>query len=87
MRALFGLGEHPDSEAIIAAYLTANVRAGMTGRQLETARDEAIAAARLGRAVPRLRAAGEVRRPGRGAACGDQGGDRAASRPRPRSRR
>ena len=51
-RALFGHGEHPDSEAIIAAYLTANVRAGMTGRQLETARDAAIAAARLGNLLP-----------------------------------
>jgi conjugative relaxase-like TrwC/TraI family protein len=52
MRALFGHGEHPDSEAIIAAYLTANVRAGMTDRQLETARDAAIAAARLGNPFP-----------------------------------
>ena len=52
MRALFGHGEHPDSEAIITAYLKANVRAGMTGPQLETARDEAIAAARLGRPFP-----------------------------------
>src|ERR1700731_1974160 len=52
MRALFGHGEHPDSEAIIAAYLTANVRAGMTGPQLETARDGAIAAARLGTPFP-----------------------------------
>jgi conjugative relaxase-like TrwC/TraI family protein len=52
MRALFGHGEHPDSEAIMAAHLTANVRAGMTGRQLETARDAAIAAARLGNPFP-----------------------------------
>jgi hypothetical protein len=52
MRALFGHGEHPDSEAIIAAWLTANVRAGMTDRQLETARDAAIATARLGNPFP-----------------------------------
>ena len=52
MRALFGLGEHPDSEEIIAAYLCEHVRAQMTGRQLERVRDEAIAAARLGRAFP-----------------------------------
>ena len=52
MRALFGHGEHPDSDAIIAAYLEANVRAGMTGKQLEQVRDEAIRAARLGRPFP-----------------------------------
>jgi hypothetical protein len=52
MRALFGHGEHPDSEAIIVNYLTANVRAGMTGRQLEAARDAAITAARLGNPFP-----------------------------------
>ena len=52
MRALFGHGEHPDGDAIIAAYLTAHVRAGMTDRQLETARDEAIARRRLGRPFP-----------------------------------
>ena len=52
MRALFGLGEHPDGEAIIAAYLKEHVRAGMSESQLERVRDEAIAAARLGRAFP-----------------------------------
>jgi len=52
MRALFGLGEHPDGEAIIAAYLREHVRAAMTDRQLERVRDEAIAAARLGRSFP-----------------------------------
>jgi conjugative relaxase-like TrwC/TraI family protein len=52
MRALFGHGEHPDSDAIITAYLEANVRAGMTGKQLEQLRDEAIRAARLGRPFP-----------------------------------
>lgn len=52
MRALFGHGEHPDSEQIIAAYLKEHVRAGMTDKQLERVRDEAIAAARLGRPFP-----------------------------------
>jgi conjugative relaxase-like TrwC/TraI family protein len=52
MRALFGHGEHPDGDAIIAAYIKANVRAGMSESQLEQVRNEAIAAARLGRAFP-----------------------------------
>jgi cell wall-associated NlpC family hydrolase len=52
MRALFGHGEHPDADAITAAYLRVHVHAGMTGRQLEKVRDAAIAAARLGRAFP-----------------------------------
>jgi conjugative relaxase-like TrwC/TraI family protein len=56
MRALFGLGEHPDGEEIIAAYLKAQVRAGMSDRQLERVRDEAIAAARLGRGFPAYQA-------------------------------
>ena len=33
MRALFGLGEHPDGETIIAAYLKAHVRAGMSDQR------------------------------------------------------
>jgi conjugative relaxase-like TrwC/TraI family protein len=52
MRALFGLGSHPDAEEITAAYLKAHVRAGMSERQLEQVRDEAVAAARLGRPFP-----------------------------------
>jgi conjugative relaxase-like TrwC/TraI family protein len=52
MRALFGLGEHPDGEGIIAAYLEEHVRAGMSEQQLGRVRDEAIAAARLGRGFP-----------------------------------
>jgi conjugative relaxase-like TrwC/TraI family protein len=52
MKALFGLGAHPDSDAIITAHIGANVRAEMTDGQLERVRDEAIAAARLGRAFP-----------------------------------
>jgi conjugative relaxase-like TrwC/TraI family protein len=52
MKALFGHGEHPDADAIITAHILARVRARMTGRQLERVRDEAISAARLGRAFP-----------------------------------
>ena len=52
MRALFGHGAHPDQEAIIDAYLTAHVRAGMSEQQLERVAERAIAAARLGRAFP-----------------------------------
>ena len=76
MRALFGHGEHPDSEAIIAAYLTANVRAGMTDRQLETARDAAIAAARLGNPFPAYKPLEKFDARVAGAAFRDQGGDR-----------
>jgi conjugative relaxase-like TrwC/TraI family protein len=52
MRALFGVGAHPDAEQMITAYLAANVRAGMTDRQLEEASDAAITHARLGRPFP-----------------------------------
>jgi conjugative relaxase-like TrwC/TraI family protein len=56
MRALFGFGEHPDGGALTAAYLKEHVRAEMSDRQLERVRDEAIAAARLGRAFPAYQA-------------------------------
>jgi conjugative relaxase-like TrwC/TraI family protein len=56
MRALFGLGAHPDSEEIIAAYLREHVLAGMSEQQLGRVRDEAIAAARLGHAFPAYQA-------------------------------
>ena len=52
MLSLFGLGEHPDGEAIRAAYVREHVRAKMTDRQLDQVRDQAIAAARLGRGFP-----------------------------------
>ena len=52
MRALFGHGAHPDQEAIIDR-LPDGARARRDERQqLERVRDEAIAAARLGRAFP-----------------------------------
>jgi conjugative relaxase-like TrwC/TraI family protein len=52
MRALFGYGQHPDAEAIIASYLTQHVHADMTPRQLAKVQDDAIKAARLGRPFP-----------------------------------
>jgi TrwC relaxase len=52
MLALFGLGEHPDNDAIITAYIKERVHARMSDRQLERVRDQAIAAARLGRPFP-----------------------------------
>src|SRR3954449_7691846 len=35
MRALFGQGEPPNSDAIVRAYLNAHIRHGMTDRQLQ----------------------------------------------------
>jgi hypothetical protein len=46
MLVLFGLGEHPDGDAIITTHIRAHVRVGMTERQLEKVRDGAIAAVR-----------------------------------------
>jgi hypothetical protein len=65
--ALFGLGEHPDSEEIIAAYLKEHVRAGMSERQLERVQHEAIAAARwAGASLPTMRWRSSTRGSGRG---------------------
>lgn len=55
MRALFGLGEHPDGEAVTAGYLREHVRPGMTQRQREQLGRDAIKAARLGRPFPLYR--------------------------------
>jgi conjugative relaxase-like TrwC/TraI family protein len=52
MLALFGLGQHPDGEAISTAYIREHVRAKMTERQLLQLRDRAIAAGQLGRPFP-----------------------------------
>jgi len=52
MLSLFGLGRHPDGDAISTAYIREHVRAKMTDRQLEQLRDRAIAAARLGHPFP-----------------------------------
>ena len=50
MRALFGLGMHPDAEALIIAYQQAHLRAGMSEEQVEQVTADARAAASLGRA-------------------------------------
>lgn len=52
MKALFGLGQHPDADAIIAAYLAEHVRAEMTEAQLAAVQTAAVKAASLGRRFP-----------------------------------
>jgi conjugative relaxase-like TrwC/TraI family protein len=52
MRALFGHGHHPNSEAMIRAHLTALARPGMSPTALNRARRDAIRAASLGRPFP-----------------------------------
>lgn len=49
---LFGLGQHPEAERIIAEHLAANVRADMNDEQLQAVRAAAIKAATLGRKYP-----------------------------------
>jgi conjugative relaxase-like TrwC/TraI family protein len=52
MRALFGQGEHPNSDAMVRAYLSEHVRGGMTERQLQEVTAAAIRHATLGRRFP-----------------------------------
>ncbi|ROR37195.1 MobF family relaxase [Kitasatospora cineracea] len=52
MKHLFGLGQHPDAERIIAEHLAANVRADMDDDQLKAVQAAAIKAATLGRKYP-----------------------------------
>ncbi|AUG76103.1 TrwC relaxase [Kitasatospora sp. MMS16-BH015] len=52
MKHLFGLGQHPDAERIIAEHLAAGVRADMDGDQLKAVQAAAIKAATLGRKYP-----------------------------------
>ena len=52
MKALFGVGAHPDAGQMIRQYLREHVRAGMTDKQVEELRDEAIRHATLGRRFP-----------------------------------
>src|SRR5450755_2051159 len=52
MRALFGHGQHPNSEAVIQAHLAASARSGMSVGELARSRREAIRAATLGRPFP-----------------------------------
>ncbi|WP_052069530.1 MobF family relaxase [Streptacidiphilus albus] len=56
MKLLYGLGQHPDAERIIAEHLAANVRADMNDDQLKAVRAAAIKAATLGRAFPEYKA-------------------------------
>jgi TrwC relaxase len=56
MRALFGYGQHPDAEPMIAAYIEASTRPDMTAKQLAAVRNEAIKAATLGRRFPEYEA-------------------------------
>lgn len=55
MTALFGLGLHPNAEAIAAQYRREHVAAGMTDKQLKRVSDEARKAASLGRPFPEYR--------------------------------
>ena len=52
MRALFGVGQHPDAERIIKEYLREHVRPGMTEAALDNVVTQAEKAARLGRPFP-----------------------------------
>ena len=52
MRALFGHGQHPNSDAMIQAHLAASARPGMSASELARSRQEAIRAATLGRPFP-----------------------------------
>jgi hypothetical protein len=52
MRALFGQGEHPNSDAMVTAYIREHIRPGMTDRQREELVQAAIRHATLGRRFP-----------------------------------
>ena len=52
MTALFGLGLHPDAEAIMTEFRREHVAAGMTEKQLAKVNDQARRAAALGRPYP-----------------------------------
>jgi conjugative relaxase-like TrwC/TraI family protein len=52
MRALFGMGMHPEADRIIRDYLAEHVTDGMTGAELEAAAVRAEAAASLGSPFP-----------------------------------
>ncbi|WP_405018078.1 relaxase domain-containing protein [Kitasatospora sp. NBC_00070] len=52
MKHLFGMGQHPDAERIIAEHLATGVRADMDDEQLKAVQAAAIKAATLGRKYP-----------------------------------
>jgi conjugative relaxase-like TrwC/TraI family protein len=55
MRALFGLGAHPNMDAIVDAYIDDRWRPWMTGERLDRLINDAIRSATLGRQFPRYR--------------------------------
>ena len=55
MRALFGLGAHPDMDAIVDAYIDERWRPRMTGERWDRLVGDAIRSATLGRQFPRYR--------------------------------
>ncbi len=55
MRALFGLGAHPDMDAIVDAYIDERWRPWMTADRLNRLVDDAIRSATLGRQFARYR--------------------------------
>ena len=55
MTALFGLGLHPDAEAMMAEYRREHVAAGMTDKQLTRVNEQARKQAALGRPFPEYR--------------------------------
>jgi conjugative relaxase-like TrwC/TraI family protein len=52
MTALFGLGLHPDADAMMAEYRSEHVAAGMTEKQLKKVNEQARKQAALGRPFP-----------------------------------
>jgi len=56
MKHLYGLGQHPDAQRIIAAYLEANVTTSMDKEQREKVVAAAVKSATLGRAFPEYKA-------------------------------
>ncbi|MEV6987512.1 MobF family relaxase [Sphaerisporangium sp. NPDC051017] len=52
MKALYGAGMHPRADAIVSRYLSENITAQMTERQLEALQAKAIRAATLGLRFP-----------------------------------
>ena len=55
MTALFGLGLHPDADAMMAEYRREHVAAGMTDKQLTRVNEQARKQATLGRPFPEYR--------------------------------
>jgi conjugative relaxase-like TrwC/TraI family protein len=55
MTALFGLGLHPDAEAMMAEYRSGHVAAGMADGQLKKVNEQARKVASLGRPFPEYR--------------------------------